>query len=429
MKKLTAVVAGFGGRAVNYSNYARQHPEELQIVAAADINPTRLRIAHEKFGVPEEHLYTTWEDLAAQPKMADFAIIGTQDNLHYAPAMALIEKGYHLLLEKPMAPTPKECKDITEAAERKGVKVVVCHVLRFAPFWRTIKQVIEEGRLGEIVSVIASENVGHHHQVNSFVRGPWRNTAESTCMLMAKSCHDMDILQWLIGKKCKNVQSFGGLFYFTHKNRPEGAPDYCIDGCPHAETCHYNAVKYFLEDKVTNEWFVKMLASRFTPPITDREALKLVPYGRCVFACDNDVVDHQVVNLEYEGGTTVSFTMCAFNKGGRTIRIFGTDGELVADSESGKLQLFTFGNMRHSDPNQKWETIEVGATGNDIFSGHGGGDTGIMIDTLSLLRGETPSPSVCEVRVSYENHITGFAAEESRLTNKVISIEEYEKNI
>jgi len=141
------------------------------------------------------------------------------------------------------------------------------------------------------------------------------------------------------------------------------------------------------------------------------------------------VVDHQVVNIEYDDGATVSFTMCAFNHGGRYIRIFGTDGELIGNSETGKLELFTFGNMRHTDPNQKWETIDVGATGNDIFSGHGGGDTGIMIDTLTLLRGETPSPSVCEVRVSYENHITGFAAEESRLTGKVITIEEYEKNI
>ena len=429
MKKLTAIAVGFGGRCSTYCSYANKHPEELEIVAAADTNPARLKVAHERYGVPEDRLYTTWEELAAQPKMADFAIIGTQDNLHYAPAMALIEKGYHLLLEKPMAPTPKECKDITEAAERKGVKVVVCHVLRFAPFWRTIKQVIEEGRLGKIISVIASENVGHLHQASGYVRGPWRNAAESSCMLMAKCCHDLDILQWLIGKKCTKVHSFGSLSYFTHKNKPEGSPTYCIDGCPYEETCHYNAVKFYLEDHVTHDWFVPYLNSRYNPPITDREALKLDEYGRCVFACDNDVVDHQVVNLEYEDGATVSFTMCAFNEGGRYIRIFGTDGELIGNSETGKLELFTFGNKKWTDPNQKWETIDVGATGNDIFSGHGGGDTGIMIDTLSLLRGETPSPSVCEVRISYENHITGFAAEESRLTGKVISIDEYEKSI
>ena len=430
MKKLTAIAVGFGGRCAVYCDYAKKHPDELEIVAAADPSPVRQRVAHEEYKVPKDQLYNTWEDLAAQPKMADFAIIGTQDNLHYAPAMALIEKGYNLLLEKPMAPTAKECKDITEAAERKGVKVVVCHVLRFTPYWRAIKQVIDEGRLGKIVSIVAMENVGHHHQVSSYVRGPWRNTADSSCMLMAKCCHDLDILQWLIGKKCTRVQSFGGLFYFKHENRPEGAPDYCIDGCPHGETCHYNAVKFYLEDEVTNEWFVKHhLPSRNNTPITDREALKLDEYGRCVFACNNDVVDHQVVNLEYEDGATVSFTMCGFNKGGRHIRIFGTDGELVGSMGKKELELFTFGSMRWKDPEQKWEKIPVPDPEDDNYYGHGGGDTGIMIDILSLLRGETPSDSVCDVRISYENHIAGFAAEESRLTGKVISIEEYDKSI
>lgn len=429
MKQLTAVVVGFGGRGATYCRYATTHPEELQIVAVADSNPARRQMAQNIHSIPEEHLYATWEDLAAQPRMADVAIIATQDDMHYAPAMALIESGYNLLLEKPMAPTPRECKEITEAAERKGVKVVVCHVLRFSPLWRTIKQVIEDGRLGRIISITAMENVGHHHQVSSYVRGPWRNTAESSSMIMAKCCHDMDILQWLIGKKCKQVQSFGSLSYFTHANKPEGSPAFCIDGCPNGENCHYNAVKYYLEDKENNEWFHKHLTVRYATPITDREALKLDKYGRCVFDCDNDVVDHQVVNLEYEDGTTVSFSMCAFNRGGRHIRIFGTDGELVANSETGKVEVFTFGNMRFGDPKQKWETIEVGAKGNDIFSGHGGGDTGIMIDTLAFLRGEKPSSSICEVRVSFENHITGFAAEESRLSNTIISIEEYEKSI
>lgn len=428
MKKLSAVVIGYGGRAGIYSQYAADHPDELEIVAIADPNPARQRVAKETHGIPEDRLYTTWTDLAAQPKMADFAIIGTQDRMHYAPAMALIEKGYHLLLEKPMASTPKECKDITEAAERKGVKVVVCHVLRFTPYWRTIKKVIDEGRIGKIISIIASENVGHHSQVSSYVRGPYRDTKESTCMIMAKCCHDLDILQWLIGKKCKYVQSFGRLTYFTHENKPEGSPTYCIDGCPHGETCHYNAVKFYLEDPVTYEWFGPRLASRYDPPITEREALRLDKFGRCVFDCTNDAVDHQVVNMEYEDGTTVSFTMCAFNQGGRYIRIFGTDGELIASAGS-DIQLFTFGNMRHSDPKQKWETIPIDSSLGDATSGHGGGDTGIMIDILGLLRGETPSDSVCDVRISYENHLTGFAAEESRLTHKVISLEEYDKRI
>ena len=423
MKKLSAVVVGFGGRGAIYASYAMDHPEELEIVGVADPNPIRRETAQKRHNIPENRLYTTWEDLAAQPKMADFAIVGTQDNMHYAPALALIEKGYHLLLEKPMAPTPEECKGITEAAEKKGVKVVVCHVLRFTPFWRAVKNVILSGKLGKIQSVIGTENVGHIHQSHSFVRGDWRNTAESTCMIMAKCCHDMDIYQWLLDKKCVKVQSFGSLSHFRKENQPEGAPDRCVKGCPVADTCHYNATKLYLDDK-ENLWFRRTAAQTIDMP-TDEQVLEAIttgPYGRCVYCCDNDVVDHQVVNLEYDDGCTMSFTMNAFNEGGRSVHLYGTEGELFSSPDQKKLHLFSF-------ETQKWEEIDILKAGNDITSGHGGGDTGIMVDTLSLLRGEEPSYSICEVRTSYENHITGFAAEESRLTGQVISIAEYEKDL
>lgn len=423
MQKLTAVVVGFGDRGATYASYAMEHPEELEIVGVAEPNPVRRETARNRHNIPADQLYTSWQDLAAQPKMADFAIIGTQDNMHYKPALALIEKGYHLLLEKPMAPTPLECKGITEAAEKKGVKVVVCHVLRFTQFWRAVKNLITQGRLGKIMSIIAMENVGHIHQSHSFVRGDWRNTEESTCMIMAKCCHDMDMLQWLIGQKCKQVQSFGRLSHFTKENQPAGAPDYCVKGCPVADTCHYNAIKLYYEDK-ENLWFRRTAAQTIDMPTDElvMQAITTGPYGRCVYCCDNDVVDHQVVNMEFEDGCIVSFTMSAFNEGGRNIHIFGTEGELVSSKDAKKLELFSF--KTHA-----WETIDITITGNDITSGHGGGDTGIMIDVLSLLRGETPSNSICEVRTSYENHMIGFAAEESRLTNRVVSIEEYEKSL
>ena len=423
MKKLSAVVVGFGGRGAVYARYAMEHPDELEIVGVADPNPIRRETAKQRHNIPDDRLYITWEDLAAQPKMADFAIIGTQDNMHYAPALALIDKGYHLLLEKPMAPTPQECKEITEAAEKKGVKVIVCHVLRFTPFWRAVKNTILSGKLGKVVSVIGTENVGHIHQSHSFVRGDWRNTAESTCMIMAKCCHDMDIYQWLLEKKCVKVQSFGTLSHFRKENQPEGAPDRCTDGCPVADTCHYNAMKLYYDDK-ENLWFRRVAAQTIDMP-TDEQVLTAIqngPYGRCVYCCDNDVVDHQVVNLEYEDGCTMSFTMNAFNEGGRSVHLYGTEGELVSSRDQKKLQLYSFAT-------RKWEEIDVTEAGNDITSGHGGGDTGIMVDTLSLLRGETPSYSICEVRTSYENHITGFAAEESRLTGKVVTLAEFEKNI
>ena len=422
MKKLSAIIIGYGNRGYAYSQYSVDHPDELEIVAIADLNPIRRETARTRHNIPAEGLYTDWKDLAAKPKMADFAMVTVQDNMHHEVALALIEKGYHLLLEKPMAPTPQECKDITEAAEKKGVKVVVCHVLRFNQFWRTIKRVIDSGRLGKVMNIIAQEEVGHLHNSHSYVRGEWRNTAESSCMIMAKCCHDMDILQWILGQKCKYVQSFGRLSYFRKENQPAGAPDRCLDGCPVADTCHYNAVKVY--PKGTSEYFRRTAAGTNEMPTDEQvmEAIKEGPYGRCVFACDNDVVDHQVVNLEYEDGCTVSFTMTAFSEGYRGIRIFGTEGELVSSREQDYLELYPFDT-------RKWERIDIDVTGNDIASGHGGGDTGIMVDILSLLRGEIPSDSICEVRTSYENHITGFAAEESRLTNKVVSIEEYEKSL
>lgn len=422
MKKLTAVVLGYGKRGSIYASYALSHPEELEIVAVAEAAEGKRSTAGMRHGLSADHLHRDWKELAALPKIADFAIITMQDSMHYEPALAMIEKGYHLLLEKPMAVTPEECKAITEAAEKKGVQVVVCHVLRFTDFWRTIKHVVDQGALGELMSIVHMENVGNVHQSHSYIRGNWRNSKESTPMILAKSCHDMDILQWIIGKDCTRVQSFGSLTHFTPKNRPKGAPDRCLQGCPVGDTCPYNAYRVYIEHK--DDPFIKVLRNVLANTVEDStdeavmEAITAGPYGRCVYACDNDVVDHQVVNLEFDGGCTVAFTMNAFNEGGRFIRIFGTKGELVGDMHACTLKLYSFAD-------KKWTTMDLKKIGHGIEFGHGGGDTGIMQDILSLLRGEEPSNSVCEVRTSYMNHLIAFAAEQSRLNGTVIRLQEY----
>lgn len=423
MKKLKAIVFGFGSRGSKYAHFACQHPDQLEIVAVADPLRNRLNTAKETHGLDESQLYTDWKEIAKLPKMADFVVISTQDQMHYEPALAMIEKGYDILLEKPMAPTPKECKEITEAAEKKGVKVIVGHVLRFTPFWKKLKAILDEGTIGDIVSVIHTEAVGNAHQSHSFVRGHWRNTAESTPMILAKSCHDTDIIQWLLGKECKQVQSFGSLTYFVKENRPDGAPDYCVKGCPAADTCFYNAVKLYYDDK-ENLWFRKAATRKVEPPTDEEvwEAISTGPYGRCVFACDNDVVDHQVVNMEFEGGVTVTFTMNAFNKGGRDIRIFGTAGELTADMDQGTIRIYSFETKETTE-------IELEAIAGTITSGHGGGDTGIMEDLVQYFNDEEPSNSVCGLRTSYMNHLISFAAEEARVENKIVNMKEYEKNI
>ncbi len=420
MKELTAVVLGYGDRGGSYAVYAAKHPEELDIVAIAEPGDARREHAQKLHNLSDDMVFTDWKQIAEMPKFADFAIIATQDKMHTEPALAMIEKGYNLLLEKPMAPTPEECKIITEAAEKKGVKVVVCHVLRYTPFWRKLKDIIDDGEIGEIMSIIHMENVGNLHQSHSFVRGNWRRKDESTPMILAKCCHDTDILQWLIGKPCKKVHSFGSLTHFTKENKPEGAPARCTDGCPHVDTCFYDAVWQYCE---CQEWDSiyrrKMVTNKPEPTIEDvMEALKTGPYGRCVYDCDNDVVDHQVVNMEFEGGCTVSFTMSAFNKGARDIRIFGTKGEIIASMEENKISIFSFATRETKE-------YQLEKMGLNIDSGHGGGDEGIMRELISYFNGEEPSKSINSARTSYLNHLISFAAEDSRLSNTVIDIDEY----
>ena len=418
---MRAVVIGYGNRGAAYSVYSADHPEELQIVAVADRIENRREYAKKLHNIPDDRVFQDWQELMEQPKLADFAIIATQDSQHMEPALAMIEKGYNLLLEKPMATTPEDCKRITEAAEKKGVKVIVCHVLRFTRFWTTLKNIIDSGEIGKVMSIVHMENVGNEHQSHSYVRGNWRRVDESAPMILAKCCHDTDILQWLIGKPCKKVQSFGSLTYFTKENKPEGAPARCTDGCPHGDSCFYNAVKLYY-DRKDNKWFRGVAAKTVDNPPDEAvmEALLHGPYGRCVFDCDNDVVDHQIVNMEFEDGTTASLSMNAFNKGNRVIRVFGTKGELSMNGDN-EFVIFPFDTRE-----EKRISVDYG---NTIVSGHGGGDTGIVIDALKYFGEGEPSKSVCDVRMSYISHLIAFAAEESRLNGTVVDLDAYSESL
>ena len=418
MKKLTAIVLGYGMRGQAYAKYATKKPDELEIVAVAEAETSRRDYAKELHNLSDDKVFDDWKKLAALPKMADFAIIATQDKMHIEPALECIEKGYNLLLEKPMAPTAKECKIITEAAEKKGVKVIVCHVLRFTQFWYKLKDIIDNGDIGEIMSIIHTENVGNMHQSHSFVRGNWRNKEESAPMILAKSCHDTDIMQWLIGKDCIKVQSFGSLTHFNKENCPEGAPKYCSEGCPHADKCFYEPVRFYTDEG--NPWRDTVADKVGATNEEIIEALKKGPYGRCVYQCDNDVVDHQVVNMEFEGGCTVSFTMNAFNHGGRYSRIFGTKGEIVAGENV--ITVYSFATKEKT-------VYELDKIGETIDAGHGGGDHGIMVDVVKYFNDEKPSKSICSIHTSYMNHLISFAAEESRLTDKVIDLKKFSDEI
>ena len=275
--------------------------------------------------------------------------------------------------------------------------------------------------VGKILHVYATEGVGNIHHSHSFVRGNWANSETSSFMLLQKSCHDLDILQWLIGKECKSVQSFGHLSYFKKENAPDGSPERCIDGCPHSDTCPYNSVKLYLDDKDSSKsfWFRSTSSKSFEP--TDEEveyALRNTDYGKCVFKCNNNVVDHQIVNLEFEDDIICSFNMSAFNLGGRKICIMGTKGEIIAAADQPS---FTFTDIT----TQKSTEIEISnmVTNDSIVGGHGGGDSGIINSFYDMLCGKT-DPSLSNIEISVKNHMIAFAAERSRLEGRVVKLSE-----
>ena len=407
MKPVTAVVLGAGSRGSTYAGFAKEYPDQLQIVAVAEPRADRRNILADRLNIPEENRFATWQELLAQPKMADCAFVCTMDDDHTAPAVRAMKLGYDLLLEKPMSNTEEECRLIVETANQTGRKLAVCHVLRYTPFYMTLKELIDQGQIGEVTAINQIENVGYWHQAHSFVRGNWRTVRETSPMILQKSCHDMDIILWLMGKDCRQVQSFGSLRHFTPENAPEGAPERCLDNCPHADSCPYYAPKLYLDMNRTG-WPVDVITTDLSEE-GRRKALQEGPYGRCVYHCSNDVVDRQVVNLEFDGGAVATFTMTAFSADfSRQLKIFGTKGQIQADMGTREIVLHRFGEQK--------QVISVDAAG----SGHGGGDYGIIRDFLQIFRDGGESRT--SAKVSLQSHLICFAAERSRREKIVVEL-------
>ena len=418
MKKIKVILIGAGGRGDCYTSYMAKMPEKFEVIAVAEPIDSRRENIKKRHNIPDEMCFTDYKPLLALGKIADLAVVATMDRDHFEPAMMAIDLKYDLLLEKPITPTPEECVKLTENAKKNNVRVVICTVLRYTQVFNHLKEIIDSGRLGDVMAINHEECVGNVHQSHSFVRGNWGNSERSSVMLLQKSCHDIDILQWLLGKKCVKVQSFGTLSYFTEKNAPAGAPERCIEGCPVAETCPYNSVKLYLDDK-ENDWF-RGAATREINSTDEmvEKALRETLYGKCVYKCDNDVVDHQVVNMLFEDDITVTFTMNAFNKGGRFIHIMGTKGEVrAAISGDEPIRVYDFDSKSE---------IEIPYSGVDgVVGGHGGGDEGIVRTLYSYLIGEYNGNAVPTIDESCYNHLVVFAAEKSRATNTVVDVEEY----
>ncbi|HEY6738187.1 MAG TPA: Gfo/Idh/MocA family oxidoreductase, partial [Actinopolymorphaceae bacterium] len=414
-RPVTIAVAGAGNRGDVYARWALNHPDRVQIVAVAEPREAWRERLSDRHGIPSERRFGSWKEMAAAGKIADAVIVATQDHDHVEPALTFAGLGYHLMVEKPMAPTEDECRRLVAAVREAGVTLAICHVMRYMPYTRLLKQVVDAGRIGEVMSIQHLEPVGYWHQAHSYVRGNWRREDESSPMLLAKSCHDIDWMRYVVGAPIERVSSFGSLTHFTPENKPEGAADRCLD-CAVEPTCAYSAKKLYLGrvDRGQTGWPVYVLASDPTRENVEK-ALREGPYGRCVYACDNDVVDHQVVALEFAGKVTGTFTMTAFSEGGhRRTQIFGTKGSIDGDGE--RIRIFDF-------LTDTTETLEVPSLGADAGSGHGGGDAGLMDAFVTALATGDPSSISSGPLESLETHLAVFAAERARHTGTVERVE------
>ena len=420
---ITFAIAGFGDRGSTYASMQDLFPDKMKIVAVADLDPAKVEKARLRYAIPRERCFASVEEMLAQPRLADVMVVSTMDRQHVDHAIPALRKGYHILMEKPISPELDKCREILEVARECPGKVIVCHVLRYTVFYNTLKELISSGRIGEVVSVCANENVAYWHQAHSFVRGNWRNSQETSPMILQKSCHDMDILTWLLGKKCKAVSSFGGTQLFKAERAPEGAARRCLDGCKVKDACPFDAEKIYITSPKTGRakggsWISSILSVENTVESTYK-ALREGPYGRCVYYCDNDVVDHQQTNLLMEDGSTISFTMCAFTESCyRYFKAMGVKGEIEADMLSNVIHVREFGKPE--------EVIDVGKLASDL-KGHGGGDSGIIQDLLDMLRnGTEPNERTTTLEHSMESHFIALAAEESRLHGgRVVELEEF----
>ena len=407
-------VLGCGARGRNYSSIAGTMPQRYEIVAACDTVEWRMQEVANCNASGNVQKFSDDNDFFAAGKLADLLIIATQDRDHFAHALRAIELGYDILLEKPAAQTLEECEELDRRARAAVVKIGLCFVLRYTPFYRAVKAVIDSGRLGRIISMHACEGVEPFHQAHSYVRGHWAKSEGATPMILAKCSHDADLLCWFAESEINEVSSYGRLDFFRMENAPEGAPLRCTDGCPHAQTCYYDA-HHYLTDK--RRWLRMILDGGLTAPEEKvMEFLQTSPWGRCVFHCDNDVVDHQVLAGQMRNGITVNFTMTAFESG-RSIEIYGTHGSLKGGQMWKEAHAYELSVRDHaSGITSEVEIPQIDEAG---YAGHGGGDYGI-VDSLDQLFGEHGS-----LRPGLDGlagHQLAFLAEKSRLLKARVTV-------
>ena len=406
-------IIGAGQRGMIYAHYAYEKCN-AEIVAVVDISEKKREAAAEKFNIPANMQFTNVEDFYKLGKVADAVILATMDRNHFKHVMPAIDLGYDILLEKPISPDIEECRKIQENAHKHGVKIVVCHVLRYTKFFSTIKQIIDSGELGKIVTIQHAENIGNFHMAHSFVRGNWRNSDESSPIIMQKSCHDMDILVWLVDSNCKEISSFGNLSYFREENAPEGSTARCLD-CPVADKCRFDVRKAYMP--IRGDWPAVVL----TEDQSEEGLLKALregPYGRCVFRCDNNVCDNQITNILFENGVTATFHLSGLtNKMHRTIKIMCENGDIYSDDSE------DFITVTHYSSNSKYEGEVTKVSVNNEEGFHGGGDYRLTMDFIEALENKGVELR-SSIDRSIESHLMAYAAEQARVKDEIIHMED-----
>ncbi len=409
----TVAIIGLGARgAETYGTYILRHPERAKIVAVCDPNAEKTAKYGDDYGVAEDMRFSNSDDLFARGKIADVMIVASVDRAHFAQTLTALEQGYDILLEKPVSPLEDECKAVARGAKKYGRKVIVCHVMRYTAYYRELKRIIKCGEIGDVIAINQEENVSWWHQAHAFVRGNFGVSEKTSPMILQKCCHDADLLRWLADAPPVRVSSVGKLNYFHTGNAPKGCADRCVD-CKYRGTCAFDAVKFYIEDgfnkllddKKTTTWPYNMLCVNPTERKLMR-ALETGKYGRCVFKCDNDVVDFQEMTVEFEGGKTGHLTMTGFTyDGGRRTKVMGTKGEAILDEMTGEISVGIYGDKKR--------IIKFTDLTND-FSGHGGGDAVMAGEFFDILDGKEVSCAT-DIETSTDSHLICFAAERSRL--------------
>lgn len=419
MRPVELVMVGAGNRGyLAYGAFAERNPEQAKFVAVVEPDDARRARFANAHGIPAEHQFHSWEDIAGRPPLAPALINATLERDHRASTLGLLAAGYEMLLEKPIAPTPRECLEIASAAESNGRLLQIAHVLRYAPFFVELREIVTSGRLGDVVSVDWRENLVYWHFAHSYVRGNWGNTTRTSPMILTKCCHDLDLLVWIFGR-CEWLSSSGSLTHFTRDAVGPEIPDRCTDGCPIAEACPYFAPRVYLDRLRENpgSFAVAAVTLDRTPEGVMR-ALETGPYGRCVYHSDNDAVDHQVVLMRFTGGLSVSLTMQGSSHlEGRTIRIDGTRATLLANEARGEVQIH---DHRTGQAERIARPRGVG--------GHGGGDDGLMRAFVGALRGDRAGV-LTSARESVASHLMAFAAEQARTSGEGVDLERYRRSV